>query len=258
MRRVAGPMFLIGVLAVLYGAWMTGGSFRFQEIGLFPNHLMLARAFAAGRLYIAENPPVDVISTVRGRTVYFGPVPAVVRVPLELVGLDPPTGLMVCLVAAMVVGVFAALVYELAPAEEMRWLRRIFVVAFAANGLTLFMVLVPSVHHESILWAMLFLLGALWALMRALRRGLTSQLAWFAGATAALAVGSRFSYVFAAALLAAAVVAVAVRQGAGHVVTRYLVPAALPLMLVVGGLMMYNAARFESPFDFGLTRSVSR
>ena len=257
-RRVAGRLALIGVLAVLYCAWMTGGSFRFPEIERFPNHLMLARAFASGRLDISESPRVDVVSVAGRRYFYFGPVPAAIRAPLEVLGIDPPTGLMVCLLTAAVVGLFAAVVRELAPEGESAWLRRLFVGVFAANGLTLFMAGLPSVHHESILWAVLFLLASLWAVLRARRVGAAPRLGWMVGAAAALAVGSRFSYLPAAALLVAGFVAMGNGKRAGRSLSTYLLPAAVPVVVMVGGLLLYNAARFHSPFDFGMAGSASR
>lgn len=247
----------MAVCALLYCVWMTGGTFRFPEIERFPNHLMLARAFASGRLDISEAPRVDVASFAGRRYFYFGPVPAAIRTPLELLGIDPPTGLMVCLLAAAVVGLFAALVRELSPDRRFRWLERVFVASFAVNGLTLFMVGLPSVHHESILWAVLFLLVALLLLVRALRVGPRPRLGWLLGTAAALAVGSRFSYLPAAALVVTVAAVAGVRRSAGTFL-RSVVPAVTPLVLMLAALLLYNAARFRDPFEFGMARSASR
>lgn len=245
--------------AVFYSAWMTGFTFRFTEIDRLPNHQMLARAFARGRTDIAEQPRVDVVLHEGRRYLYFGPVPAAVRTPLAMLGIAIPTGAMVALLCAGLCVAFTAALRELAAAGAMRgvpvWP---FAVLFPLCGPTLFMAALPSVHHEAILWAALFLLLATVGVLRSLRTGITARGAAAVGIGAALAVGSRATYLLPAGLLVGMLVVHAWRQCPRDRRARLTVIAATPLLGMLAALAAYNLARFGSASEFGLRDLTSR
>jgi tetratricopeptide (TPR) repeat protein len=90
-------------------------------------------------------------------------------------------------------------------------------------------------------------LAAVWkALDEPERRGW-----WLAGASLAygLAVGARPSLLFGAAIL---LVPVAQAWRERRTVSAPLVTAVVPIALIGLGLMLYNALRFDSPFEFGV------
>ncbi len=257
-RRLAAAGLVVGAV-LLYSVWITGCTFRFDEIERFPNHQMLAEAFAAGRLWIDEEPRVDVVLYRGRRYLYFGPVPAALRAPLAMLGVAVPTGLMVALLAAAAGVVFTFALREIAPGGgRRRRVRRLFVLLFAGNGLTLFMVTVPSVHHESILWAALFLLLATVGLLRSWRRGATPAGGALVGVASALAVGSRISYLVPALVVVGAFAVAAWSAAERRHRTRAIGAAVTPLLVMGALLAGYNAARFGSATEFGLDHLTSR
>jgi hypothetical protein len=259
VRRHLGLLGFVTGTVVLYSAWMTGCTFSFGEIERFPNHQMLARAFADGRTWISEQPRVDVV-LFEGKTyLYFGPVPSALRTPLALLGVDVPTGLMVVLLGTAVGLVFVLILRELAPRDgPHRTLRRGFAALIAGNGITLFMVALPSVHHEAILWAALSLLVATLGVLRTWRTGPTLTVAAAVGVAAAAAVGSRISYLLPCLVLIGAFVAAAYSRCTSRQRVRVISVAVAPLVMVVALLAAYNSARFGSATDFGLDHLTSR
>jgi len=233
---------------------MTGCTFSFQEVERFPNYQMLARAFAGGRLSIEEQPRVDVAVHEGKRYLYHGPVPAAIRAPLAALGIRIPTGLMVALLCAAFCLVFWLVCEAAAPADRpddrMIWA---FTALCAGNGLMLFMSVLPSIHHEAILWAALWLMLAVLGVLRTWRRGPTIGRGVWIGSTAGLAVGCRVSYLLPGLIVVGVFCWTAYRKRRPTAV----VAAAAPLL--VTGLLLagYNEARFSSPTEFGVNHLAS-
>jgi hypothetical protein len=259
LHRHSTRLGLLVGATLLYSAWMTGCTFRFSEIERFPNHQMLARAFAHGRLDIAEQPRVDVVLYEGRRYLYFGPVPAALRTPLAAVGIAIPTGLMVSLLCAVLCLVFAAAVRELDAGDPDRgppkWP---FVMLFALCGPTLFMAVLPSVHHEAILWAALFLLLATVGVLRSFRTGASVRGAAAVGVASALAVGSRVSYLVPACLLIGVLLVIAWKNGSPRLRIRVAAATVAPLLAMLAALAAYNLERFGCATEFGLRHLTSR
>lgn len=94
-------------------------------------------------------------------------------------------------------------------------------------------------------------LAALWlALHRPAQPGRWLLLASFAYG---LAIGSRPSLLFGAVVLLIPVVQAwrTTKGGAPSRIVSLLAAAVVPVTLIVGGLMIYNQLRFDSPFEFG-------
>jgi tetratricopeptide (TPR) repeat protein len=90
-------------------------------------------------------------------------------------------------------------------------------------------------------------LGAIWCAMHESRK----RSGWLAAASLAygLAVGARPSLLFGAVIL---LVPVAQAWRERRTVLASLLAATVPLVLIGLGLMLYNALRFDSPFEFGI------
>jgi tetratricopeptide (TPR) repeat protein len=90
-------------------------------------------------------------------------------------------------------------------------------------------------------------LGAVWCAMHKPER----RCRWLAAASLAygLAVGARPSLLFGAVIL---LVPVAQAWRERRTVLASLLAATVPIALIGQGLMLYNALRFDSPFEFGL------
>jgi len=258
VRERLGLIGLVAGAMVLYSVWMTGCTFRFSEVERFPNYQMLARAFADGRLWIEEQPRVDVAHFDGKRYLYFGPVPAAIRTPLTMLGIHVPTGLMVALLCSAFCTVFLFCLRSLAPRDGPdRGLIAAFTALCAGNGLMLFMSVLPSVHHEAILWAGLFLLLGVLGVLHTWRRGPTVGRGLWVGAAAALAAGCRVSYLLAGVVVIGTfgVAAYGARRS-----QRFLpmTAAAVAPLLIVGALLAgYNVARFGSPTEFGVNHLAS-
>ena len=214
-----------------------------------------------------------------GRTyLYFGPVPALLRLPVLAVthGLDGRlTQLSMLLALAVLLGFGArlhwrlrALVSEDAPVDRPDAIAAFLVqVALGAGGVALFLASTPQVYYEAELWGAAFSVAAVDALVGILRRPSGRRIAW-AGLLAALAVNTRFS-VGLGPILALAVVGVGaaaqlrpVRALAwlgpprGQVTGRtvaYLAAAALAALATSAAV---NQAKFHRPFGFPIDKQL--
>ena len=101
---------------------------------------------------------------------------------------------------------------------------------------------------------MMLALGAIW---RALHEPEEKQGRWLAMASSAygLAVGARPSLLFGAVILLAPVFQA--WRGQRRRVWALLLAATAPILLIGFGLMLYNARRFSSPFEFGARYEVN-
>lgn len=253
------------IISIVYSAWMTGGTFAFREADLFPNYNMLAKSFARGQLSIDEVPPEDYSLWDGKRYLYFGPVPALIRLPVMLVfGRVVPSGLMIVLFCAGCAVLFALIMSELTLVEDTSdtLLKVIFGLLFVFNGYSLLMTEIPTIHHEAIAAAMFFLLSAVYLLARARKQGRVPSLATsvLLGLSLACSVGSRATYLFSCAIIAAAFIA-CVWFMPGEVAWRKkIVPLAATIGITLAGgylLLAFNYARFSDPFEFGLKYQMS-
>ncbi len=256
-------LFLI--VCIFYAAWMTGLRFVFVECKMFPNYNMLASAFVSGHLFIENTPPVDTVLKDGKRYIFSGPVPALLRMPLMMIGKGIPTGLMIVIFCAAVSTLFAMILEELIPSLEIRRFtltKNLFVFMFIFNGVSLFMVTIPSIHHESICAAMFFLMLSIWLLLRAKNKGYQIRVgnSILLGMTLSLAIGSRSSYVFAAAVIGC-VLAFGMLKNYGSIpkaqIIRSLTIIAGIAAVSAGLLLWYNYNRSGSFFDFGMKYLVS-
>ena len=175
--KTCNRLFLICALIAIcfaYAAWTTWFTFVFREPDLLPNYNMLAKAFGKGQLFIDETPPEDYLDVNGKRYLYFGPLPALIRLPVWfLLGRGIPTGLMIALFCAGSAVLFSLIINEFTLVGESSdsLLKAVFIVLFIFNGYSLFMTLIPSIHHEAIAAAMFFLMFAFYLLAKMLNRG---------------------------------------------------------------------------------------
>ncbi len=210
---------------------------------------------------------------VGGRTyLYFGPVPALLRVPELLVTDDLDERL------TQLSMLFAAIVL-LAAGAWLQWaVRRLLLpgvpvgrsdvagafllqLALGAGAIPLYLASWPVVYHEAELWGAAFAVAALAAVAGIIRRPTTGAIA-LAGGLAALAVNTRVSVglgpILALGVLAAwHAVALATNRagpaGARRTVVALVAAAAVPLALSAA----INIAKFDRPFGIPLERQVA-
>lgn len=195
---------------------------------------------------------------------YFGVVPALVLfAPFKAVtGFYFPQHLATVLFCAgglfWSLGLLRALRRDAFPGVATRWVW-LAAVMLGLGNFCLVMVVRNSVWEVPISSAYCWSMLGLWCVVRHLTvpagRGAVAWLA-FAGAAFGLAIGSRPHFIFGAAVL----VGLWAWRWLGRwrrnewdarVFTREAVAALVPLGLIIAGLLAYNYARFDSPFEFG-------
>lgn len=264
IRMKAVWLFLF--LCLFYTAWMTGFTFIFTECELFPNYGMLADGFADGHLFIQASPAADTMLKDGHRYVFSGPVPALVRLPVRLLfGARIPTGLMIVLFCAGVGTLFALILEELIPAgitRSLSFVGKTFITVFAVNGISLFMVTIPSIHHESITAAMFFLMVAVMILLKMHNRRYRPTLgaSIMIGLSLSLSVGCRFSYAYAAVFVFG-VLWVGMWKNTYQVMKKQTLCSVI-LVASIGTvslflLLWYNYLRFGAILDFGMANLES-
>ena len=261
---ILGGTFLL--LSLFYMCWMTGLTFRFSEIELWPNFNGLSRAFAKGQLHLDEKGLED-FSLVNGKAyLYSGPTPALLRLPVVLVHRDGiPTGFMIACFVAGVCVVFIltlSVLVRQGASHSNSPIRVVFAVLIIFNGISLFIVTIPSFHHEAIACGMFFLIASIYYFFKvrasSYRPSLTTAI--LMGTSFVLCLGSRLSYapsIGFLGLLSAWGLFKSIR-GDGR---REALPAASAIggiMLVgVGLLLAYNYARYGAFLDSGMQYQVS-
>jgi len=253
------------VLSVFYYAWMTGFTFASTELSAFPNYNMLARSFLAGRLDLLDNPPEDYSLFEGKKYLYFGPVPALFHAFFRVIGWEISTGFMTVLFAAGTWAIFLLILVRLGSDRTKEPLRRLqiaFAVMFAVNGFVLWMVAIPSIHHEAISSAIFLLLLAVYFVLKAAQNSYTVSItdALIIGVSLALSLGSRFSYFLSVIFLVALMVRGILRHREGKSWSKSLLPASVIVGTVLSGfilLLAYNYARFGSLTEFGMKYAAS-
>ncbi len=169
---------LLAVIAIVYIWLATAGTwdlFGPEQFGSFYDYQALA--FRHGRLNV---PPESIgyeAFLYQGKTYgYWGPFPALLRLPLAIFGRGPWVGHLSrisCLAAALVslaavCGLFRELRQRLTPGAPTRdggWFEDVCLAGLALGTTTLFLIARPYVYHEVILWASALALLALdWGL----------------------------------------------------------------------------------------------
>jgi hypothetical protein len=197
---------------------------------------------------------------------YFGPVPALMLIPLKMAGAGVLGDEL--LVFAMTVGVFlaqSALIVSLwkhffraVPA----WLVPLCLLCAGLVSPWAWMLTDARVYEAAGAGAQFFFLLGLWMILTALVTSPRS-LGWFAGAGLAwaLALGSRLTQIFPVAsfcLLIAIFFLMEYRRTREFASCALpVISLALPLMLGVGLLGWYNQARFGSPFETGFSYQLT-
>ncbi len=257
---------VFGLLCLIYAAWMTGGTFRFDECRYYPTYNMLGEAMAHGRVHFPPGTVEDTVIVDGKAYLYAGPLPAVLRIPFYfLVGKGLPTGLMVVLFCAAASTLFPLALREVAPSGDETQFGSVswwFGAVMMLNGYSLFMVTVPSVHHEAISAEVFFLMASVYTVFRALNRpgGATAADGVYVGLSFAGAVTSRAACVPAIAVLGLYFVFDLFRRRGGITLRNAVFPTVLAggiAVLALGVLLAYNVGRFGSPFDFGMHNQQS-
>lgn len=260
LLRYVGLSVLFVVLTILFWAWSTGFTFTSSEVRGYPTHAMLAESFATGRLDIEECTAED-MATINGKHyVYWGPVPALVRLPVRLLlGTSIPSGVMIALYCAGVCVFFILLLTEIAAASESRLKGSALIVmsvAFVFSGTLWFMTVVPSVHHETICAEVFFLVVALYYSIKVLRNGfaVSPLQALVIGTSVALAFGTRLiAVVTAAFVIAVILLGIHFGRSRSGIFIRWISSVLLTIPSPIVGclLMWYNYARFGSVTEVG-------
>lgn len=263
-RLKTAGLFL--VVCIFYSAWMTGLTFKFSECELCPNYNLLAQAFANGRLNLENSPATDTSVKEGKRYLYFGPVPALLRLPVMLIfkrGI--PTGMMIVFFCAGISTFFVMIIGQLIPPDQHESslsIKTILSLAFIGNGFSLLMVSIPVFYNEAISAAMFFLFATLYFFFRARQQeyDITFGNAVLIGSSMAMCIGSRFSYVFAEIVIGLLLVSSVFKKNKRFTRSKRLWSLAIIAgfgIVATGLIMWYNYARFEAPLEFGMRYSVS-
>jgi hypothetical protein len=280
--RLVGIGTLVSFIATVYVYFASGGTFR-PVSGDFEYYAQLAESFRAGKLHLLVEPEPELLalpdpydplqsgdlrlgdaSLYKGRYyMYWGPAPAlphlawqaVTRRPLHAANFQIAAALLSCLGFWLLLDRVRRSVWPATPA----WLVWGSVGAFALGGSMLYLIGRPSVWHVSLLSAMPAAIFAWYCLLRGGEAGPHRRL-WLllTGVLLGWAIASRITYlgyatavglIFAARLLLA-------RPAARRPALLDGLAFAAPLAIVGLMLMAYNAARFDNPFEFGMSYAL--
>lgn len=256
---VAATLVFINAWAVYWGTAVAFGVTASHPYAYFPE---LAEAFLAGRLWIVPPPWTMDLTPYNGRWyVPFPPLPAVLMLPwVAVAGRD---GVNSVFFSTLLAGAATALVFALLEAfarrgwSQLDWTDNLLITVLFGVGSVHWVIAVSgAVWHLGQESAVLFV--ALAALL-----AVTGRSPVLVGAALALAMLARPTLVLGLPLLAGITAqrfadsGVAVTSRSGLIrLARWVGLAALPLGVAAALLLVYNAARFGSPLDFGYTRQV--
>ena len=245
-----------GVLLFLYTAIGSWGHFDFSQ--LMGYYDLFADALLAGRLHIEFDPTQGYIHDMipfEGRYyIQWGPLPGIFHAVPKVVGLALSDRVACILTGWLTSLVFLAIMLHLRRQffpEVSKGACRWFFFAFALATPTVIIALRGTVYHESIGVGALCILTSFYAFARWIENG---SLKWAAisGAMIGLAMLCRVTLVFyAPALFIFLALALHARRRPVAVLLGTLTAFSLPVLLGGGLQMLYNAARFGSPWDYG-------
>ncbi len=264
-RAIPVVLWYVAVL-ILYSGLMTGFTFTFSECDLWPNYDQLAMAIAKGRLNL-DVAPVEDHSVVNGKVyLYSGPVPALVRLPVVLLlGRGLPSGFMIVVFCAGV-SVLSCLTLgrlltgDCRPGESS--LKVMVGLVIVLNGCTLFLVTIPSFHHEAIASAMFFLTASIHLVLRIRDRAYQPNVRLFLalGVMFALCLGSRLNYGLSIGFLGMLVGICTARGVArGDKARAWVSITAMCGITLLGVILLglYNYQRYGTFMDTGMQYQVS-
>jgi hypothetical protein len=267
--RFFGAAAIGSLIALLVDLWMLDGADRglLERNGLLGSFYdVQGRALLDGHLDVDPRQVSIEGFRIDGKTyTYFGLVPTLLRMPVQLVTDDLDgrlTQLSMLLAFVVLLAAGAALHWrvrgllrgdqplsrpDLAAAFLMQ-------VALGAGAIPLYLASRSVVYHETELWGAAFTIAATAAVLGVIARPGSRSIAW-AGLLTALAVNTRFS-VGLAPVLALALLAVRElvrrRPGAPRAAGLLLAAAVVPLVLHAA----VNMAKFDQPFGIPIDKQV--
>ncbi len=259
-RPLLKYLFIFLVLVIGYTGFGSALSFHFEECDAFPNYNMLTQAFARGRLDVDAGDAADLCSHDGKAYMYFGPMPAVMRLPLYLAtGRGVSTGFMIALFLSGTVVWYLLILQILVKENEAhgeRFLMLLFGTVLAGNGYSLSLAAFPTVHNEAICGAMFYFMGAIYIYLTIRDRNFQAprMLYVLLGIFLAAAFGCRFSYVFAAGLLGLFLIVAWWRRRTVLNRRNSLLNIAIVAgfgIIMLAALLGYNHQRFDAALDFG-------
>ena len=269
--RFIGAAAVGSLFGLLLELWMLAG----PQHGLLERNGLLGSFYdVQGRALLDGHLDVDPAKVsiegfqIDGKTyTYFGLVPTLMRLPVQLVTHDLDGRL-------TQVSMLLAFVALMAGTAALHWRVRLALrpgaplqtadlvaaglmqVAIGAGAIPLYLASRSVVYHEAELWGAAFAIAALAAVVAVVVRPAPRAIAW-AGVMAALAVSTRFSVglapVAALGLLAALELVRVLRGGGDRRIAGLLVAAAIvPLALHAA----VNVAKFGQPFGIPIDKQV--
>ena len=250
--KIVWPVLLLAIYATV-GAW---GYYDFGNLMGFYD--LFADALLAGQLHIDIRPGQgyihDMIPFEGFYYIQWGPLPGIFHAGAKLVGLAL-SDRVACILAGWLtslafLGIMIRLRARFFP-EISKAACRWFFFAFALATPTAIIALRGTVYHESIGIGALFILLSLYAFVRLLE-GSMVRWAAVAGASIGFAMLSRVTLVvYAPALFLFLGIALYTRGSSFAKLGGTLAAFSLPVFAAGGIQMLYNAARFGSPWDYG-------
>jgi len=222
------------------------------------NHL--ASSFLEGRLYLLNPPSTHDLTPYQGEWyVPFPPLPALLMLPwVAVAGLAQVQTVLFCaFFGALNVSLVDLLLQALTRqgwtqlrASDNLWLTTL----FGLGSVHWYMATIGSVWFVGQICTVTFVALAVWI-------AVARPSPWLAGLALGLAVAARPTVLLTWPLLVG-IAAMHLRQPDGPIawraLARWAALSTLPIALIVGGLLAYNAARFGNPLDFGyLTENVA-
>ena len=287
-KNLFALIHLWGIIFLVYAWFVTYGNFTTWD-HTTRYYTQLADAFGKGHLYVdlkpgkalaeaadpyhpTDRPPFNDelwdMSLYKGRLfLYWGPVPALLIVPVQLFLTKRITDnyLVFFFFAALLI-VNSLIILKL----QRRFFRDlpawIVLISMTLIGLILpvsWSLSTPNVYEAAIGAGQFFLLGGIYFIISALEPDgtLNKKYLFLAGVFWSCTVGSRainvFSVIFLAALTSLWIAKRSAKPFRWPEFFRALVPLFLPLILGALLIVWYNWARFDSPFEFGLRYQIT-
>lgn len=265
-------LFLI-IIFVIYAYISTKGTFSIRQNNGYYN--FLGEAFASGQTHLKIKPNTQLFkladpydpkqntnyalhdaSLYKGKYyLYWGPAPAVFyAVWILITNLPVFDGFTVPFFAFINVILFWLILGQVSELIQLRkpWLKWVFTVMFALGSTSLFLIRTPSIYHESIVIAALFLLAGQLTFLKYLERENRFYLI-LTSVFLSTAVATRLSYI------AYAVPFIIITLWYEWKIIKTLssrinkaIIIACPIVTVLILLLLYNKARFNQFFEFGL------
>ncbi|MFN8494914.1 MAG: hypothetical protein U0350_45340 [Caldilineaceae bacterium] len=249
-KLLRGVAIFVLALAVYWGTALVFGAAGTPDTAYF-NHL--ADAFLHGQLYLAQPPNTHDLTQFAGRWyVPFPPLPALLMLPwVALAGLSNVQTVLFC-------AIFGALnvtfVYGLLQALSQRGWTKLSVTdnlwltgLFGLGSVHWYMATIGSVWFVAQICTVTFVALAVWS-------AVANGSPWLAGLALGLAMVGRPNVALTWPLLLG-IAALQLRTKEGRIawpaLTRWAIASAIPMLLAVAGLLLYNNARFGNPLDFG-------